>query len=170
MVDFQRFDYETNRAVYSECQSTKCPNLEVLFIEQFLKRNYKVVFVTINQPYRKIIKPFIIRKNLFFIDAATLPEYRNKEEKVFYVDKELQSIDAEIKRVWDSIEGKKMLFFDCGELIFEEFEEKQSFYFVHQTVQRLQIDGIVIFCFLKKIVDNNISEKVRHLFDEVIYV
>ncbi len=175
MLNFKNFDYETKRAIYSECQAVKCPNLEVEFIKEFLKRDYAVLFVTINQPYSKIKKAFgDVRTypKLRFIDcvSATVGE-THLEENVRYIEGDaLEDIYQGISSEWDRIDGKRLLFFDCAELLVTKFDNNHVFNFVHMVVQKLQKDGIAVFCFLQETMEKGQEVKIRHLFDQSIYL
>ena len=176
-MDFSRFDYSTLRAIYSECQAIKCPNLEIQFLEEFLKRDFTVFFITTNNPCSKIknaFGKFANHEKLVFLDCVSskigkIP--KNPDSNIIFIsDSSLSEIQKEIDKIWQKTEGKKMLFFDCAELLFMENQEREVFSFVHLTLQKLQRDGIVIFCFLKETSDKITQTKLQHLFDETIFL
>lgn len=174
MFDFERFDYETKRAIYSECEQTNCPNLEIKFISEFLKRDYTVVFVTLNQPCAKIQHSFdqeVLKKyqKLIFVDCIG-----NKDKKIdkniYLKDKPLEERKEAIENIWKNTHGKKILFFDCAELLFKKYEEREAFNLIHEMLQQFQIDGIVVFCFLKQSLNQQLEHLIRHLFDQSIFL
>lgn len=175
-MDFSRFDYSTNRAIYSECQAIKCPNLEIQFLEEFLKRDYSVFFITTNNPCSKIkssFGKFSDDPKLFFLDCVSskLEKTPNSSTNIhFIMNPTLSQISKSIDLHWKKTSGKKMLFFDCAELLFMENPEKEVFSFIHLTIQKLQKDGIVIFCFLHDTSDKMTQTKLQHLFDETIFL
>ena len=175
-MDFSHFDYSKNRAIYSECQAIKCPNLEIQFLEEFLKRDYSVFFITTNNPCSKIKSSFGKLSNhpkLFFLDCVSskIGKTPKSSENIHFIkDPTLSRISLCIDLAWKKTSGKKMLFFDCAELLFMENSEKEVFSFVHLTIQKLQKDGIVIFCFLHDTSDKMTQTKLQHLFDETIFL
>ena len=175
MLDFERFGYQKNRAIYSECQAVKCPNLEIQLIQEFLNRDQKVIFVTLNQPYYKLKKYFgvsIENPNLHFVDCISRDIKPNPSDKnVLYVKRDSwQTSCQNIYALWDSLSGKKLIFIDCAEVLLTEMSEKDAFDFIHVHVQKFQLDGIVIFCFLKGSVTGTMQTKIQHLFDQVIFL
>ncbi|MBI5046944.1 hypothetical protein HZC07_04415 [Candidatus Micrarchaeota archaeon] len=175
MINLEKFDYSTKRAIFSQCQAVNCPNLEIEFIEEFIKREYTVIFVTVNQPYYKIKKEFEKvggNGHLFFIDCVSnIPKSKNSDKQVRYVNTgSLEKIQRAIEKIWKSLPGKKLLFFDCGEILVVKFGVKETFNFVHSNIQKMQRDGVVIFCFLKETMDKPTENIFRHLFDESIFL
>lgn len=175
-MDFSRFDYSTNRAIYSECQAIKCPNLEIQFLEEFLKRDFTVFFITTNNPCSKIknsFEKFSNHPKLFFLDCVSskLGKVPKSSENIYFIkDPNFSQIIKSIDLHWKKTSGKKMLFFDCAELLFMENSEKEVFSFIHLTIQKLQKEGIVIFCFLHDTSDKMTQTKLQHLFDETIFL
>lgn len=172
---FRTFDYEAKRAIFSECQHEYCSNLDIKFIHEFLKRDYSVVFVTLNQPYEKIKKEFKPVNSHF--DKVYIVDCVSKffcggvgEKKVICVDpsSSLTKLNLTIEQVWKEIRGKKLLFFDCGELLFSRYRKEEVLTFIHRSVQRLQREGIVFFCFLKDATPHEIEICLKHFFDEII--
>lgn len=166
--DFKIFDYETKRTIYSECQQTSCPNLEINFLCEFLKRGHNVVFVTINQPVSKIKNFFgnySNSKNLYFVDCSPCSDTEESDKEC-----SLKHIAHQIDSVWSMVDDKKVLFFDCGEILFSKFDQKDAFNFIHKLIRESEKDGIIIFCFLKQTLDPINQKKIQHLFDEVIFL
>ncbi len=174
--NLENFDYETPRSIYSECQAAHCPNLEVEFLAEFLRREYNLILVTNNQPYSKF-KTLLDKKcsknecnKIFFIDCVSKIGKVKTEKNVILLENRasLSSMARSINKLWSSIKGKKILFFDCAEILTYSYDIKEIFGFTHRLIQNLQGEGIVIFCFLKDSMEKSTETKFKHLFDETI--
>ena len=181
MQKAEDFDFETKRAVYSQCQGVNCPNIEIQFLCECLSRGNSILFVTVNQPYRKLEAEFAKTAcnfsnktlcdmhNVYFVDCVEVSKSSAKNV-VLVKNPTLKSIEKAVISKWSKIEGKKILFFDCAELLSSKFGQIESFNFVHSLIQKTQIEGIVILCFLEKAMDPLEATRLRHLFDQTIFL
>ncbi len=174
LTDIKTFDYNSHKAIYNECQEEFCPNKEIEFLSEFLKRGYELIFITFNQPYYKFTKVFDkkLLNKVKFIDCTPHAIKNNSEDNVLFLDYEVSlfSLSGEISKQWNKLGKKRLLFLDCAEFLFMKYETKDLFKFIHRIVQKYQQDGVVIFCFLNGAMDKTVQTQLKHLFSEVTYL
>ncbi len=172
MIDPTKFDFETNRTVYSECLGDLCPNLEVKFVKECLKKNFTVFYVNVNKSAINTRENFLGSPNiqkLFLIDTVSKIPANDIDDNLVYLKngESMCKLQIKIMDLWKKTDGKKILFFDCAEYLPILFDKTQLAQFTNKMARELQ-NGIVFFSFLKNSLDPKDELIIKHLFDEVI--
>ena len=148
-------------------------------VKELMKKGTSCLYVTINQPYKRMLhlleKKKIDTKKIFFIDCITKTSGGKAEENdnVYYLDSpsSLTDLDISINEGLDSIEGKKILFFDALSTLLIYSKPGPFAKFTHSVMTRIKSsDTKGIFVIVEGEIDDDILSQIEQFSDTTINI
>ena len=154
----------------------KLIKINTKFLKWYIsKKNYGVVYVTVNKPFSTLIEGFqkakIETSKIFIIDAVS-PRMGRTENAVFIGSpKELTNISITTTSTIKKIKTAKMLIFDSIStlLVYNKFEVVKDFiHFIANKMKELKVT-FVMTC-IKEMTDKKTISDLRAFADDIVEV
>jgi len=146
-------------------------------VKELMNKDTSCLYITLNQPYSRMLhllkKKGIDTKKVFFIDCITKSSSGNAEENdnVYYIDapENLTDLDISINEGIESIDGKKILFFDALSTLMIYNKPGPFAKFVHSVMTKIKSKDIIgVFIIVEGEIDDEMLSQIEQFSDKSI--
>jgi hypothetical protein len=146
-------------------------------VKTLMKKDTSCLYITLNQPYSRMLqllgKKGINTKKIFFIDCITKSSGGKSEEgdNVYFLKSpsNLTDLGISINEGLDSINGKKILFFDALSTLMIYNQPASFAKFAHSVMTKIKSAGVLgIFIIVKGEIGEELLSQIEQFCDSTI--
>jgi len=146
-------------------------------LKEVLKKGVSCLYIAVNQPYKRMLqlleKKGIDTKKVFFIDCITKESGGKpvENDNVYYISSasNLTELDISIKEGLESIDGKKIMFFDALSTMLIYSRPGPFAKFAHSVMTKIKSMGIRgIFIAVEGEIEEEMLSKMEQFSDTTI--